>query len=471
MRRLRVVLDHIRSTNRHLATNLGAAIDQFARNPTPELLDDIQGVLRQGQMACENELRRLRGVARRRRARYPLVARRRADLGRSFPEQYALLERRTELIELQKRMLRQLADALVWVVLGRNHRIIAPLYSKQTHTIPREQGLAGMILVETTLHESGRFFVLEVDLARCVGTGDLLLVRAGRLGSVPLPLELKSSGEMVEGAELGIAIGMALSPHPDHQAAYEEAIALLEAGEAPDEVIRGERADRQMSGLESSMKRVMELAAGNAKTLRPAADRHWKRISAVIARAMSGGSSYDLLEAEAYTWAVRNDPGDDPGAGIMRVMERLRTVTGLSSENPHTFSSTGDLSANDQLAAYVLPIALWEIPLAQRIAILTEQVVVGGLRRAGLIERRLQELGVTMERIEGGYAFRRDGRIAVMSSLEVGKIEAAVALTGVSAQDVASIIAEAVENSPREEDEAQGDSPARSPIPPSRGSG
>lgn len=441
MRALERVVRQIRSQNRQIAEVLCRAVDSFRYDPTPEKMQILLDVLRDGQMSCEEELRRLRGVNNRRRHHYSSIRGRHPECGRAIGQQYRLVAERTRLVEVRYRMLRQIGDAAAWILLNGNPRLVAPLYAPQTHQIPRKEGLAGVLLVEHALHQSGKFLVLETDLVRCVGTGDLLVVPVNGIGLEPLVLELKSSGEVKIGEELGVGIGSAYSNHPAHEQLSEEVTAVLEAEESP-RGIQGLRADRQMREIEGRTRRMFELSRRGAQVLRRPASPHWKNMAMVIGRALVTGYSFDLAEGDVYKWAVRNHPGDDPEAALIHIHQRISEIAGISAQNPYAWASTADLASKDHLAVLVRPVALWELPPDYRATILCEEVLVGNTRRVGLLEAHLRNLGVVLTRVDGGVILTKDGDERAMTQLEFAHIDASVSLTGLSARDVAAAIAE-----------------------------
>ncbi len=86
------------------------------------------------------------------------------------------LQARERALVLGRHLLRQVADAFAWVVLRQDARVILPLYREQTHELPRREGLGGPAEIARQAMKSGKFFVIENDLTRCLGLGDLTVV-------------------------------------------------------------------------------------------------------------------------------------------------------------------------------------------------------------------------------------------------------------------------------------------------------
>ncbi|MBI4540308.1 MAG: hypothetical protein HY704_12465 [Gemmatimonadetes bacterium] len=380
MKALGSVVERIRHESRETAEVLCLAVDSFARGPDPQRLQLLLDVLRDGQMTCEDARNRLKGIRRRRERRYGALRSRKADVGAGMAEQERLAEERVRLVELRRSILRQLGDAVAWFLLGNNPRLIASLYAPRTRAIPRGAALAGLLRVEHALHGSGRYFVLENDLVRCGGIGDLLVTQVGRIGSEPLALELNPSGEVRLGPELGVGILPARSSVPEHRKTFEDVAAILRASESRSGGDSPRTARRARELLES-VSRVFRINRSGMQTLRRPASPHWQTLQNVIDRALTSGLSFDQEQADLYRWAVRNHRGDDARRAMLDVHKRIQSIAAISAANPYATSSSLDLAANDQLSAIGLPVALWELPAYQRAAVLAQEVIVGNVRK------------------------------------------------------------------------------------------
>lgn len=430
--------------NREVAQVLCRALEAFRERPSSKLFELLQDEIRSAQMWCEDEARRLGGLIDRRRARFKRIIGEDSECGRRLAEHTAKARERERIVEQRRLMLRQMGDALAWVVLGGNHRVIASNYAPQTHQIPREQGLAGALLVEHELMKTGRYYVLETDLVRCLGTGDLVVVEVDRMGHEPLTLELKSSGELGEGLELGVGIGTVHSEIASHKRLYTEVQEILGAGPAPEGVLDSRRTERQMKDLQERTERMFKLTRSGAETTRRPDSPHWKAVASIIDRALIAGSSFEQLEEGVYRYAVRTR--DDTFAeDADRVRIRIRDLAGASEERLFAEATTFDLALNDEISTIVAPVALWELSPSHRAAILCGDVLVGNIRELNIVDRHLANLGVGMERLDGGYRFTKDGVESLMSDLEFSHVNASAAFTGVSTRGIAVVIAELVE--------------------------
>lgn len=86
----------------------------------------------------------------------------------------------------------------MWIAFAQAPSAIRRLFRPQRHTLPAQSGLIGHVLIQQAAHECGRFFVLENDLTRCLGVGDLTVLSLEEPSLPPLSLEVKTSVKAVE---------------------------------------------------------------------------------------------------------------------------------------------------------------------------------------------------------------------------------------------------------------------------------
>ncbi len=388
------------------------------------------------------ELRRLSNRTARRKERYRRLAGLSREIAHGYGEQNNLLVERERLVRHTRDILRQAGDGLAWILLGRNPRIIAPLYEPQKHGVPEGVGLAGVLQVQQLLHDSGLYYALESDLVRCVGVGDLLVIPVGGIGLEPLPLELKSSGELVEGAQIGIGIITAYSGAESHARTYEGVVQVLGTAEWENPRVNP-RAERQAAELERRTTGMFRLTRSGAQVLRTPAAPHWRVMEKVLNQACWREWSLDLAEEGVFKFAVRARPGDNVEGSLLKVFERIHELARVSPSNTHITATSTDLDAVDQLSALVLPVVLWPLPRTHRAAILAGELIAGGVRQDGLLERHLARRGITLTEVEGGVELRKEGQICSLPLLEFRRLRVDSALTGRSIADIAQSLSEA----------------------------
>lgn len=189
VRHLQADIEKIRQDNRSTAQLACAYMDLVQRTGLkPADLLDMQTGLRRDLLWVEDRLRTTRARAKELRRR--LVARMKSGRASrdAVLEHMAALRTRDKVLVLRRMILRQVADAFAWVVLRQDARLILPLYREQTHQLPRGEGLSGPAELGRRAMGSGEFFVVENDLTRCLGVGDLTVVFASRPLAAPADL-------------------------------------------------------------------------------------------------------------------------------------------------------------------------------------------------------------------------------------------------------------------------------------------
>lgn len=205
MRRLATEIEEIHQGNRRTAEYGCAVMDEVRRSGlTPAILRDAQDGLRRDLLGTENQLREARRHAMGEKHRLSTSAKSDSTSREAALKHTQLLDARERALVMRRRMLRQIADGFAWLVLDQDPRLIIPLFEEQTHQLPPREGVGGPAEIARKAHDSGHFFVIENDLTRCLGTGDLTVVFADRHWRQPLAIEVKSSARPAwrEGGQL-----------------------------------------------------------------------------------------------------------------------------------------------------------------------------------------------------------------------------------------------------------------------------
>lgn len=193
MKRLAVRLEQL-DVEVHRSAVLGCRlIDQLRRGLTPAALDDFQHGLRMGLLDVESRIREWRARQPRRAVKLKALRRRSGGGSPTIGAHLELCQRMEAQLEQLRRVLRQLGDALAWLVLREDVRVLAPLYAQRTHFLNPGAGLAGPTELIMRAHRTGQFLVLDNDLTRCLGQGDITVVPVDGRWWMPLALECKTS--------------------------------------------------------------------------------------------------------------------------------------------------------------------------------------------------------------------------------------------------------------------------------------
>lgn len=191
MRALKRVVDLLDAENRRIALAACLFVDGFRQNATPANLQDAQDFIRLGLLDTRSRLRTDEARRPQRRNRFAARRAREASLARHMKEHLDLLEARVQTLERRRTILRSAADGLAWIALSHQPSAIPRLFRPQTHDLPEQRGLIGPLLVQHAAHRSGRFLVLENDLTRCLGLGDLTVISIDARDVPPISIEVK----------------------------------------------------------------------------------------------------------------------------------------------------------------------------------------------------------------------------------------------------------------------------------------
>lgn len=445
MRRLAEQVRQIEETNRKIA-RLGCLVaDRLLEDLTPQLLEEEQLHRRQSLLWVESRLRELE--ARRSARRHSIKARirRSPELGRIWNEHRRLLQDREGALKGRRAILRQLGDAIAWIVLRGDPHLIAALFVRRTHYLPSHIGLVGPITLISAAHASGRFLVIDNDLTRCLGIGDLTVVRADGRWVRPLSIEIKSSGQFQVGAEVELDLFTAVSDHPADVELFSEFQSILTLRDP----VKGSRPSRasepQSEELLVHSKFLAELT--RRVRARPSPESSlWDGMSSVLSKALTLGSCLGFLDDGIVAVAVRLGPGDDSESELRRILGELNDL-GFGGGRPGQISATiDDLKGQDILSAYVPPIALWRVPLALRSALLSGELFYGCVYDSAVWERAMASEGVILKR-EGmseveHWTLRKGTQIGRFDPIEVRKAVWGVLFGGVRPREIAAMVSQ-----------------------------
>ncbi len=443
MRHLQADIEKIRRDNRSTAGLACAYMDLVQRTGLkPAGLLDMQTGLRRDLLWVEDRLRTTRARAKELRRR--LVARMKS--GRAFRdavlEHMAALRTRDKVLVLRRMILRQVADAFAWVVLRQDARLILPLYREQTHQLPRGEGLSGPAELARRAMGSGEFFVIENDLTRCLGVGDLTVVFASRPWRHPLTYEVKASARpaFVLGAQLEVEAIAIVSDDPADVAMHE---AFKAATGFPDLAaeVRSREQPAQTAEQLAAADLVRAANRGAGERLPGPSKKAWKTVGTVLGRALADGTGFDLSERGVAYVAIRSIDDEAPDAVSRDVFERVSELPGFASDNAKSASSV-ELRQNDEWSALVLPIALWPVGRDVRAALLCGELYLASIIRVDTWREAMAAEGLELIEERHSWTIKApSGRAAHLDVLEVGKLTLGVAFSGVSPREIAAGLA------------------------------
>jgi hypothetical protein len=441
MRRLTAEIDGMRRLNRSTAEHGCAYLDlvQHAGWKPADLLD-MQTALRRDLLWVESRLHTVRSrttVLRR------LLA---ACVRRAPPSRDAMLQHlearrvRERVLVLRRLLLRQIADAFAWIVLRLEARLIFPLYREQTHQLPRAEGLSGPAEIARQAMKSGKFLVIENDLTRCLGLGDLTVVFADHVWRHPLSFEVKSSARPAwkVGAMLHVQLFGVHSDDPVDIELSEEFERSIGGGPIPEGEPLRERSEQTAEQL-SSVQLLVAVSSAAGQRLPGPSTRMWKTLNAVLARALADGASYDIAERGVVFMAIRSVDDQAPEAISTDLFEKVRDLPGFSAGAK--LATSVDLRRNDEWSALALPIALWPVRRDLRAALLCGELFLACVVRADAWRDAMKAEGLELIEERGGWTITGPSKATHIDVLEVGKLTLGVAFSGVSPREIAADLA------------------------------
>lgn len=298
-------------------------------------------------------------------------------------------------------------------------------------------GMAGPAQVMKEAHATGEFLVLENDLNRCIGYGDLTVTATDGRWVRPLLLEIKSGGEMKEGAKMDLNFISVLTNHPLDAELFRrfQTSVGLQNIENPPEL--QDRAKRQAAELRERLELLVQVTSRSRPVIGPDSHNLWPVIRRVLSRALQSGYAMDVAEDGIVYLAVRNAPLKELRTNVERT-KTLATEYGIRAVGtPITGRSTIDFHRLPALSALVPPIALWPLDTELRARLLTNDLVLRCEYPNDLWERVFQSEGMTLTPDHGGWIVSKASEKLRFGRVDVMRLRNGVALAGLSPRALA----------------------------------
>jgi hypothetical protein len=439
-RRFRIVREEAREV-----AAVGCGATDLMRKAAPpdrvELLENVQHYLRSCLIEAEEWLRVWYERRPKRQARIRGITQRSGGSA-NIGEHLRMVAALEESYVLYRQMIRQIGDGLAWAILRENPRVIAPLYAERSHFLTPDYGLAGATQVIMDAHKAGGLLVIDNDLTRCLGSGDLTVVASDSPWSAPLSVECKTAlvtdGPLTEGSEVSVNMTAVVSEDPLHVALHERFMKAVAANVGRDGRPVAQREARQTTEMMDATQ-LVHAALERRPEVNAYGAAQWKSIRNVINRAMQTGVAYDFPEPGIAFIAARNRPGDDSLTESKRYLAQLQADGFPPGESLLTI---GDFITDDELAPVVPPISLWPLPRDQRIALLATDVFLACIFRSDVWERALAAQGLTGTFESGSWLVRGNGLPTVIfDPVQKAHAHLGVAFAGVSPSVMAGAIA------------------------------
>lgn len=443
MRRLEARIYALRDEGHEYARAQCKLADHLLRHLTPKFLDEYQFNLRQSLLAAEDDIREWADHSRP-RPQYLKRFRKRYGPSIAIGTHAELADMLGRQLERNRQVLRQAGDVAAWIALRQEPRVIAPLYAERTHHLAGGRGLVAPMQLMHEAHNTGQFLVIDNDLTRCLGDGDLTVVRAGKPWALPMTYEVKSPGneEPREGLQIIINCIGAVSNHPDQAALHQEftsAIGFSQGNIGPS----AQRLQRQTEGMERRARVLYNVNRPRQQLNRR--DSYWPVIETVIRKAQQQGSSYDEAEPGLLYSAVRVRIGED----TFRLIEQLGRRLQEHVPRGEPVLTSVEFQDQDEFSAVMPPIALWPLPPDQRALLLGGGVQLGCIFRRDIFDRAFEDVGLALVREGGGWTIRKGEDPALrFDALEAAKLRLGIAYNALSPREAATVCAEEVDRDP-----------------------
>jgi len=434
MRALARQVERLLSDNRSTAEAGCQQADLGREHLTPAALQDAQDGLRAQLLWVEGRLRKVQGRAQRRDEMLARRYARKPALKDLRKEHTALLRRRERVLEAQRTVLRQIGDAHAWMALEQDPRILVPLFAERKHRLPDGIGLAGPVDLARRAHASGKFLVIENDLTRCLGIGDLTIVFAQGHSGPPLSVEVKTQSH--GGNAMNVHL-VTVHSGGAHTSLHDEICRVL----GLEDLATGETPPDSAKQTEELVSRTELLLAATEKSyprLKGPSRHVWRRVGNVIARGYAEGSCVDLIERGVIVFASRATEGrlaPDTEAGLRDRFEEI------GSPREYVQLSSADFLKNDAWSARVLPVALWpNVPSVARAALMSGDLLFACVMRKSVWVDAMRAEGLELIDSRGWELTGPAGSVH-LDVIEVQKLALGVAFGGVSPQEIAGRIA------------------------------
>ncbi len=408
MRALGRVVDRVDDTNRIVATACCVLVDRFLEEQTPANLQDAQDLIRHGLQDTRRLIQVQRGRDHKRGAHFEARGERSQGLLRGLGEHIDVLDSRKTLLERRRHILRASADGLAWLALAHAPASVPNLFRPQTHDLPPERGLIGHVLVQQAAHSTGRFLVLENDLTRCLGLGDLTIVSLAALDLPPISVEIKTKvAELAEGGEAELELSMVEIDDPraiEVLDDFNSALGLSDRRSVDASVGQ----TRQLREFFEQAQFVIRHHREGAPPLGPV-ESNWGVVRRVLARAVPGSPALDMAEEGVWFAAVFATNDSDLLFNDIEQVQRdaVRLIPRYGEERLEIVHSKG-LEDVDTTSALTMPVAVWRLPLGQRARVLNGDLILFGFLETRAVQRRAQRMGIAAEVSSEKWTFSKN---------------------------------------------------------------
>lgn len=393
-------------TTREVLNGCVAAVEAFRADGSSTTLKEIQDGLRGLIWDCEARIRRhsdRRGI-RAKRVR-DLVG---ASVGPLMSEHHDWLRRRDAVLARRRSALRQIGDALAWLLLRGDMGAISAVYDdSRTHQLPPLEALTGQATLIEQITDLTNLLVIDNDLTRILGVGDLTIATPRSQPLRPFFLEVRTHGNIVTDPSTTLTINGVFPDSDLDEGIRSQLRAALHFEEGPGPP-PGSRKHRQLEEITKTTERLYRVLSRDRARLAAPAPVHVKTIEQVLRHADVMGYAFDLpRNGVAYLAVSQSDGAEvDPNPAL----EKLARA-GVAVDDP-AWGSVSSISIEPlpDFGLIIPPVALWPFPPDLRARILNQDLVLLGYIRRDVWKQSFAKLGWELEVTEErGWRIRNNG--------------------------------------------------------------
>ena len=435
MRCLQREIERAIEVNREVAGLACHVADWLPSHLTPATLQGLQHSLRADLFAVDQRLSNFRW----RRSRRAQVLGRRFAGTPYFREcrnaHVAMLEERDRQYRWRRDLIRQVGDTVAWLVLRRDPAIISALFAKRSHHSPDLVGLMGPHMLSDQAHAAGMVLVIDNDLTRCLGTGDITVVSNDDLWARPIVLEIKT--RLDDHGEIEIsAFGPSSGDESDTRLFDLFRQATIGDDSPPYDVSVNH--PKQTSDMQTHIRLLFELTRGSVESLRGPSSVQWQSLENVLSKALQTGSSFDIVDGVVYL-AVRSRASDQAAPWLIALRDRL---IDFGIDAPQYESHTiVEFEQHDFVSAIIPPIALWRLSHAVRAALLSGELFFATLNKPNAWVEAFAKNGITLVDEKRGWTLQRGTADLFIRRRDVVRLRLALAFIGMSPARLADNVA------------------------------
>lgn len=424
MKGLRRSVERFDRDTRRILTGAVSAVENFRSDGSSKTLNQIQDGLRALTFDCEARIRVHRGRRKKRKRRIaPLT---KSVSGELIGEHQDWLGRRDAVYARRRTALRQIGDALAWLALRGDMGAVSAVYdAAKSHFLPPLPSLIGHASLIEQITDRTDLLVIDNDLTRILGAGDLTVITPRSRPLRPFVLEIRTHGDIISDPSTTMTIQGVFVEAGADDGVREQLRQALDFKEGPGP-LEGSRKQRQLQQIAELTEGLYQLLSSERTPLPAPVPAYFSTIERVLRRSEMTGYAFDIpRDGIAYLAVSQTDGSPVRLEPALQALARFGVdVSDASWGSVVTLS----LGAVPELARVLPPVALWRMSPDLRAKLLNEDLILTGYIRRDLWRRSFGSFGwsflVTQDH---GWRVQKDEEV-----IELGRDAAVHAQLGVA---------------------------------------